>query len=749
MAAVARFVKSKSKPQRNFADDSLDDFQHLRKYGCKKFCMERESWYAPQCTQYLKELLAGVTVAFALVPECVSWALIAHLPASNGLLAAFWVGLVTSSLGGRPTMISAASGSMSVVMPDYVDKYCIFPNPVNDECPVVDRGAQFIFLSVIFAGIFQCLCGLIRLPDVLLRLLPHTAVVGFANALAIIIARAELVFFVEDREYVTGLKAGLMTLEVLLSIVIQIFWPRLVTKRVPGPLISLVVITSLHWAAGFDTPTVESYSRQGGGQGIQGEFRTPHWPYICEESEYNITDNATGEPMQCQSFSGYNLEIVGDAMITGIILCFVGLVEALLTLLLVSDRTETPGDSNRECFGQGLGNVTAGMFVTMGGCAMIGQTWVNLQAGGRLRVAGVVAAFMLLLTVLLVPIVLGALPLGALVGVVIMISIDTFEWRTFQWLFILPWMDSVVILTVTVLAAIFNLAVGVGVGIVLQALVFSWSASSRSKMSSRTILSREVIGTSSREAKEGTDSEDPDAKPPTVVKKTTVDVARYVMTGPLFFGSSDLFQAAFMHMREDPAEIIVHLDNVRIYDSSGLEALQNVAYKAGQLDKKLTFVISAHAKRFIDRSADFLTGFDYVVTEENPYYMCPKNDKCRRSCRKERLDMCSCFHRFTGAFSTMWARLDACQRKCCYACCLRSCANNKKCLDDATKVYGPKGDQVQYKAHIVYEQDHMAMAKLNVGFAFPVAPHHDEFAVDSDEELLVRGDEAVIRDKME
>ena len=277
-----------AKPQpvtKNYADDQLDDFQHLRKYGCKKFCEERESWYSPLCSQYISELVAGLTVAFTLVPECMTWAIVAHLPATNGLVAAFFVGVVTSSLGGRPATISAAAGSLATIMPSYVDKYCIFPNPVNHECPVEDRGAQFIFLAVIFAGLFQCICGLVRIPDVLLRLLPHTAVVGFANGLAILIAKGEVGFFVEDRQYIAGLRAGLMSFEVLLGVLVQIFWPRLVTRRLPGSLVSMVVVTVVHWAAGFDTPTVESYSLQGNGTGIQGtQLRAPHIPCVTFHS---------------------------------------------------------------------------------------------------------------------------------------------------------------------------------------------------------------------------------------------------------------------------------------------------------------------------------------------------------------------------------------------------------------------------------------------------------------------------------
>ena len=500
------------------------------------------------------------------------------------------------------------------------------------------------------------------------------------------------------------MEAGLMSMEVILSVLVQVFWPRLVTKRVPGPLMSLIIVTAVHWIIyegmgheGEHPRTVSDYARESGGSGLAGEFPLPHWPYICAEDEYNATNvtNALNETTVnatlCEGFSGYTSELISDAIVLGVILCFVGLIESLLTLLLVNDKTETVGDSNRECLGQGTANMVSGIFQTMGGCAMIGQTLINVQAGSRLRVAGVVAALLLLVTAVGVPELLGIIPLGALVGVVIMIVVDTFEWLTFKWFFVLPWMDSVVIVVVTVLSVVTNLAVGVGVGIALQALVFSWSASSRAKVSSRQIVERR---------------DEHDDGP--------TKIAHYVMKGPLFFGSSDLFQSKFVHMRDDPEEIVVHLDNVRVHDSSGLEALQNVAHKAEQLDKKLTFVISTNTKRVIDRSHDFLTSFEYVVTDDNPYYVCPRNLKCRRSCRTQRLGLCNCYHNFTRAFSTMWKRVASCHRGCCRKCCKGCC--EKSCLE---KEYGEPDDSVSHKAKIVHLDDAQAMKKLRIDFAFP------------------------------
>lgn len=195
-------------------------------------------------------------------------------------------------------------------------------------------------------------------------------------------------------------------------------------------------------------------------------------------------------------------------------------------------------------------------------------------------------------------------------------------------------------------------------------------------------------------------------------------VARYVMKGPLFFGSAELFQSRFIHMREDPTNIVVHLDNVRVHDSSGLEALQNVAHKAEILNKKITFVISSNTKRMIDRSADFLTSFDYVVSKDNMYYVCPRNDKCRRSCRRQRLEMCSCYSKFTGTFSRMWKAIDSCHRKCCYSCC-NKCKPKGKCLKCVEESYGIKKEVQKYKAHIVFEKDNAVLKKLSIDSVIP------------------------------
>lgn len=327
---------------------------------------------------------------------------------------------------------------------------------------------------------------------------------------------------------------------------------------------------------------------------------------------------------------------------------------------------------------------------------MIGQTIINVQAGGRLRVSGIIAAVVLLLLMLFLADALGAIPLAALVGVVIMIVIDTFEWQTFKWFFILPWMDSVIIIAVTVLAVVTDLATAVGVGIALQSLAFSWSASSRAKISSRQFTKRyEEDG-------------------------TEVNVARYVMKGPLFFGSAELFQSRFVHMRSDPEEIVVHLDNVRVHDSSGLEALQNIAHRAALMEKKLTFIISENTKKFIDRSGDFLTSFDYVVSEENQYLVCPKT-ACERSCKIQRKRMCDCYKAFTGAFTKMWASMDECNRNCCHSCCTKCCGTNESCMKCVNKDFGKPPDEQHHQAKIVFARDDRVLKKFKIHSVFSSA----------------------------
>jgi SulP family sulfate permease len=765
---------------RNFEDDELDDFQYLRKYGIRKCCAQRESWYSPQCAQYLADVLGGLTVAFAIVPEAVSWALIASFPAWIGVLTSFYIGFITSTVGGRPAMISGAAGSMAVVHVAYMEKYCVFPAPSTGQCPTSDRGAQFIYLAVIFCGFFQFFCGVIHLPDVLLRLLPHTAIVGFVNGLAIIIGVAESQFFKRGGEWIGGLEAGQMAAEVLISVVVQILWPRLVTKRVPGPLVSIVVVTTMHWAAGFISRTVELYAEEGGGAGLTGTFPLPHLPYICTLEEYlngtngtattaavadaffasnstttTAANHSSGGHFLCQGFTGYNVEVLSDALVLGVILCFVGLIESLLTLVLVNDRTETVGDCNRECLGQGTANLVSGMFQTMGGCAMIGQTLINVNAGGRLRVAGIVCAALMLVTSVGVPEILGVIPLGALVGVICMIVIDTFEWRTFEWFFVLPWMDSVVIVTVTTLSVAVNLAVGVGVGIALQSLAFSWSASSRIRTASRRVVRRRAPSSSSagkrgqgfvgggsasgefdgyadgESKKDGRDEWEGKPDAAAAAAAVVVEVAHYEVMGPLFFGSADLFQSQFVHMRDDPDEIVVHLGGSRVHDSSGLEALQNVAHKAALLEKRLTFVVGRNTKHVIDRSADFLTAFDYVVSEENQYYCCPRDPACRRSCRRQRLGLCSCYRAAVRCLSGVSAAVDRCHRRCCLRCCTSMCRQSERCMASAREAYedAADGDGAAKKAFIVCDEDDDAMKKLRVDF---VASRHPRLSAADD-----------------
>ena len=577
--AAPETVAFASLRHREVKDMGQMDF--VKAYGVQAFLISWvKSFWDPM--QYFTEVLSGLTVSFALVPEAVSFAMIAGLPATVGLFAAFWIGFIASLFGGRPGMISGATGSMAAVMPPYVKKHCANVNEVNGQCDSDDFGAQFIYLSVIFAGFFQIIAGLINIPA-LLRLLPHTAMLGFVNGLAIVIGYAQLEFFEVDHHWVEGEVALFMAIEVLLSIAVQVFWGPYITDKLPAPLIALALVTAFHFIPFWgNTPTVGSFSKTGGGNGISGSFPAPHLPYLCATP--SVGANAT-YPGHCQGYDAYSWEVVGEAANLGLILAAIGLIESLMTLQLVDEITETEGSPIQECAGQGLANIMSGLFQSMGGCAMIGQTMINIHNGSKLRFSGVVAAVVLLVIVLALPPLIEVIPLGGLVGVMAMVVIHTFEWKSFSLILILPIADTCIVIVVTALAVLTNLAYAVVAGIVLQAVVFSWSNSGRVKLTDRTL------------------SVSADGATATVT---------YTIEGPLFFASVAHFKKIFANLRGEPGRIVVHLENLRVYDSSGLVALNDMAARFVQLEKKAVVYMSPETRSTLDPSAEVLTDITFL-----------------------------------------------------------------------------------------------------------------------------------------
>ncbi|GAB2776948.1 SulP family inorganic anion transporter [Actinomadura fibrosa] len=458
------------------------------------------------------EILAGVTVALALIPEAVAFAMIAGLSPLTGLYAAFVMGLITSILGGRPGMISGATGAVAVVIVSLV----------------VSHGPEYIFATVILAGIIQILAGVFRLGK-LIRLVPHSVIFGFVNGLAIIIFMSQLGNFkaVNDAgELVWMTGSNLYTMLGLVLTTMLIIWglPKL-TKAFPSSLAAILVVFGIVVFAGIDTKTVGDIAS------IKGGFPPFHIPMIP-----------------------FTWEALGVIFPYAAIVAGVGLIESLLTLNIVDEITETRGRGNKECVAQGTANVLSGFFSGMGGCAMIGQSLINVSSGARARLSGIVAAVMLLVFIMFAADIIELLPMAALTGVMIMVSIGTFEWASFKTFRRMPKSDVLVMVLVT-LVTIFlhNLALAVLVGVIISALVFAWDNAKR-------IRARKYV-------------DDKGAK-------------HYEIYGPLFFGSVTAFNEKF-DVLNDPDEVIIDFSESRIVDMSGIEAVNKLTERYLKQGKKL------------------------------------------------------------------------------------------------------------------------------------------------------------------
>lgn len=453
------------------------------------------------------EVLSGLTVALALVPEAVAFAFVANVPPLVGLYAAFMICLITSIFGGRPGMISGATGALAVVMVTLVKTH----------------GIEYLFATVVLMGIIQITMGVLKLGK-FIRLVPQPVIYGFVNGLAIVIAMAQL-GQLKDSEgsWLAGTQLYLMIGLIALTMVIIHFLPKL-TKAVPAALTALVSVSCLVIFFGLDTRTVGDVASIKGGLPT---FAIPSVPWTLE-----------------------TLKIIFPY---SVILALIGLIESLLTLTLVDEITETRGRSNKECIAQGAANVVTGFFGGMGGCAMIGQSMINVSSGGRSRLSGIVAAIGLLSFILIGSPVIERVPMAALVGLMFMVSIGTFEWGSFRVLNKIPKSDALIIVTVTITTLIFDLAIAVVLGVVIAALVFAWDNAQR-------IRARKFI--------------DEDG------------VKHYEMYGPLFFGSVATFQEKF-DPANDPQEVIVDFKESRVVDHSAIEALNTLTERYSKAGKRI------------------------------------------------------------------------------------------------------------------------------------------------------------------
>ena len=493
-----------------------------------------------QKVDYKTEVLSGLTVALALVPEAVAFALLAGLSPLTGLYAAFVMGLVTAVFGGRPGMISGATGAVAIVLVSLVKSH----------------GVEYVFATVILAGLIQMATGFLKLGK-LIRLVPHPVIYGFVNGLAIIIFMSQLDQFKgPDGRWITGSNLALFSGLVGLSMLIIWGLPKL-TKVIPASLAAILSVFALVAALGLDTKTVGDMAS------IEGAFPPFHLPIV---------------PLTVETFM---VILPYAAIVAG-----VGLIESLLTLNIVDELTESRGRGNKEAVAQGAANVLSGLFSGMGGCAMIGQSLINVSNGARARLSGIVAAVMLLMFVMFGSGLIEQVPMAALTGLMIMVALGTFEWASLKTFRRMPPSDVFVMVMVTLVTVfLHNLALAVFVGVIIAALVFAWDNAKR-------IRARKYVDEHG--------------------------VKHYEIYGPLFFGSTAAFAEKF-DVLNDPQEVIIDFAESRVADMSAIEALNRLTERYLKVGKKVHLKHLSPDCRILLQNADEI--IDVNVLEDPTYHV--------------------------------------------------------------------------------------------------------------------------------
>lgn len=496
-----------------------------------------------QKVNYRTELLSGITVAMALIPEAVAFALIAGLSPLTGLYAAFTIGLITSIFGGRPGMISGATGAIAVVIISLAKTH----------------GVEYIFAAVILAGIIQAAAGFLRLGK-FIRLVPHPVMFGFVNGLAIIIFLSQLDQFklkssLGIMEWMTGIPLYTMLGLVIATILIIWLLPK-ITKAIPSSLVAILVVSAVVIGFNINTKTVGDIAS------IKGGFPPFHIPEIA--------------------FTWDTLLMI---LPYSVIIAGVGLIESLLTLNLIDEITETRGRGNKEAVAQGLANIVTGFFSGMGGCAMIGQSLINISAGARARLSGIAASIFLLIFIMYGSALIEKVPMAALTGVMIMVAIGTFEWASLKMIGKMPSHDIFVgILVAAITVLLHNLALAVLIGVIISALVFAWENAKR-------IRARKSIDSTGRKL--------------------------YEIYGPLFFGSVAAFNEKF-DVLGDPQEVIIDFKDSRIVDMSGIEAVNKLTERYKNAGKKLHLKHLSEDCRILLKNAEEIIEVNII---EDPYYV--------------------------------------------------------------------------------------------------------------------------------
>jgi SulP family sulfate permease len=501
------------------------------------------------------DILSGLTVALALVPEAVAFAFVAGVDPLVGLYAAFMVGLITACIGGRPGMISGATGALAVVM----------------VALVADHGVEYLFATVVLMGILQITAGALKLGK-FIRMVPHPVMLGFVNGLAIVIFLAQLGQFgvageagwlagtymegsILDVSWLEGKQLYMLMGLVALTMAIIHFLPRF-TTALPSSLVAILVVSLLVFGMNLDTRVVGDIAS------IKGGLPAFHLPVV---------------PL--------SFETLWIILPYSIILAAIGLIESLLTLRLVDEITESRGRGNRECVAQGIANTATGLFGGMGGCAMIGQSMINVNSGGRGRLSGISAALFLLLFILVASPLIEQIPLAALIGVMFIVVIGTFEWSSFRVIRKVPRMDAMVLILVSGVTVATDLAMAVVVGVIVSALVFAWEHA-------------KYIQIEAREDHKG----------------STV----YAVTGPLFFGSVTSFLDRF-DPAQDNDDVVIDFARSRVADHSGLEAIDTLADRYVSAGKTLHLVhLSAECRKLLRKAGSLV---EVNVIEDPQYFV--------------------------------------------------------------------------------------------------------------------------------
>ena len=557
--------------------------------------------------------LSGLTVALALVPEAVAFAFVAGVPPIVALYSAFFLCLIAAVLGGRPGMISGATGAMAVVVVGLVELH----------------GIEYLFPTVILCGLLQLVVGGARL-GVLIRIVPHSVMLGFVNGLAIVILLAQFGSFqtVNAAGELTLIRGPALWIMLgLIALTMAIIWglPKL-TRAIPSSLAAIVTVTLV--AAGINASARPELAAQGQSNvvptvgdmlstntraaeakkartKIEAEFRAEHAGEPTAKLDPALVRAAVAGALAAADEDPESGSIAGDLprpfftdfalppvswgtlwiiLPFALTLAGVGLIESLMTLALIDEITETRGDSNRECLGQGVANVVSGFFGGMGGCAMIGQSLINVNSGGRGRLSGIVAASALLAFVLFLAPWIQMIPMAALVGVMFMVVIGTFEWASLKMFRRMPRIDVAVMLLVAGYTVLMHdLATAVALGVIVSALAFAWEHS--------THLFADV-------------------------KINEHGSKIYQLHGPLFFASVASFKELFVP-REDPDDVVIDFYYTRVYDQSGLEAINTLAEKYDALGKRLHLThLSPECRRLLDRAGSLVE----VNVSEDPQY---------------------------------------------------------------------------------------------------------------------------------